>query len=386
MSLSDYTKNSTPVPAPKGWEPHVEITGNSGTAVLRMPSATAREEELLTESGFDTSEYRIKGDIGYRKWMRYDQEWLHYYKFDVERITEETPEERAADLNELIKKFAARPLKKQKVLSGDDVFLINLSDWQMGKNSEHTAEGVRHAFTSARERLVELRRQGRALPTIALVGGGDLVEGCDGHYAMQTFTVDLDRRGQVKVVRRLIAEAIRYFAPVCYRLIVSGVGGNHGQNRKDGKAYTSFADNDDVAVLEMLQEVFEDRPGFEHVEFFIPDDELSICLDLGGVNVGFTHGHLASRGGSLPQAKQQEWWKGQFWSDTPVKDAQILITSHYHHLTISNYGQRTHIQNPAFDGGSKWWGDATGLNSPDGMLTLVIDRSHPLGWDDLKVL
>lgn len=64
---------------------------------------------------------------------------------------------------------------------------------------------------------------------------------------------------------------------------------------------------------------------------------MSICLDLGGVPVGFTHGHLAGKG-SLPQAKQKEWWKDQFWSTTPASRAQILVTSHFHHLTVSNWG------------------------------------------------
>ncbi len=206
------------------------------------------------------------------------------------------------------------------------------------------------------------------------------------HNSQQTFVVDLDRRGQCKVVRRLLCEAVRRFSPLCERLVVTGVGGNHGENRKDGKSYTTFADNDDVAVLESIQEIFDERPGFEHVEFMIPDDELSVCVDLGGVLVAVAHGHMASRGGTLAQAKQQEWWKNQFWSDTPAAKAQILLTHHYHHLTVSVWGQRTHMQSPAYDGGSKWWGDMTGQNSPDGMLTFVVDPEHPLGWDDLKVL
>lgn len=383
----DWDKSLAPLPKPpKGFEPFVERAGDTGRAAVQMDVEGAQERDLLEAAGFDANEFCINGAVSYRKWMRYDQEWLHYYRFDVIRRAHETRAEAKADIEELQRLFTRKPPKPVKVTSGDDVFVVVFSDWQIGKNSQHTINGVRRALLSAKQRLLDLRKQGRTLSTVVLASTGDIVENCDGHYSQQTHVVDLDMRGQMRVGRRLHAEAISLFAPLCERLVVTGVGGNHGEVRKEGKSFTTFADNYDLVILDNMHEVFTDRPGFEHVEFFIPDDQLSTCLDLGGVPVGFTHGHLASKGGTLPQAKQQEWWKNQFWSDTPASKAQILITSHFHHLTISNWGERTHIQTPAFDGGSPWFTQTSGMNSPDGLLTFIVDPFHPLGWDDLKVV
>jgi hypothetical protein len=387
-SLAEFAASTSPLPpSPKGWEPQVEIKGDSGHAVVQQPAPGAKETELLVEAGFDTSEYRIKGDVAYRKWMRYDREWLHYYKFDVERITEESPAERKADIDAIIKSMLRGTPKHAQLPASDDALVAVLSDWQIGKNSAHTVEGVKRSIKALVAHLKTLRRNGRKLDTLALLCTGDLFEGCDGHYAMQTFTVDLDRRGQSRVVRRLFVWIVKELAPLVNNLIVTAVGGNHGENRKDGKAYTSFADNDDVAVIEVAAEIFAGRPGYEHVTFHVAEDQLSACIDIKGVPVGLTHGHLAGRGGTLPQNKQKQWWGDQWWDEnSPAPRAKILVTSHYHHLTVSNWGTRTHIQSPAYDGGSKWFGDVSGMNSPDGLLTFVVDPQHPLGWDELRVL
>jgi predicted phosphodiesterase len=118
----------------------------------------------------------------------------------------------------------------------------------------------------------------------------------------------------------------------------------------------------------------------------IPQDELSLCVELGGVKVGLTHGHLFSSGGRLVQAKALEWWRGQVFGLQPVAEAQVLVSSHFHHFSVINHGARTHIQTPAMDPGSKWVANAWGTDSPAGVLTLRYDAEHPLGWADLHVL
>lgn len=388
--LHEFAAVRTPLPdVPREWQPYVEVKGDSGSAVVKYPVAGAKESDLLTEAGFDPADYRIKGDINYRKWMRYDQEWLHYYKFDIERRREETPAEVKADIVAIQKSFLRKPLARKKIEYGDDALVDCWSDWQLGKNTVHTVTGVRNHYDDFIEHAKNLRRNGRKLDTALIPATGDILEGCVGHYEMQTFGVDLDRRGQTKVARRLITEGIKKYAPWFERIIIVAVGGNHGENREGnrGKAFTTFADNDDVAVFEQAQEVFEGREAYSHVEFYIADDQLSATVDVKGVPIGVTHGHLASKGGTLSQAKQKQWWQDQWWDEnSPAPRAKILITSHYHHLTVSNYGTRTHFQTPAYDGGSKWYSDMSGMNSPDGVLTFVVDPANPLGWNDLRVL
>lgn len=385
--MTDLSANRAPLPErPKDFDVVVEVANEKGTAKNVPAAENADDATLLREASLDPQRWAITpGTRRHKRWQRYDGEWLSWWGFSFEERTAETPEERAADIEALLSLFK-RPAKRKPVdKSASDTYLICPMDWQIGKSTDYTVEGVRDSFLKAEEHIKALRRAGAKMPTGAMVALGDLHEGCDGHYAQQTFLVDLDRRGQNKVVRRLLREGIERLSPYFDEFIVSGVAGNHGENRKDGKSFTTFADNDDVAVLEVLQEVFAGRSEYDNVKFYIPDDELSICLDL-DVPVGFTHGNLLTRGGKLASNKALDWWQGQIMGLGSVAPARILITGHYHHLMVSSFGPRTHIQGPAFDGGSKWWGDLTGMNSPEGTLVLRIDPENAMGWDDLKIL
>lgn len=387
--MTDLAKNRAPLPErPKGFDIVVEIEQDKGKAVNVPAAESADDKALLEGAGLDPKKWAIApGTRRHKRWQRYDGEWLSWWGFSFVEKSDESAEERRADIEDLKRLFAKRqPKALPPRPGGDDTFLIAPGDWQIGKNTAYTVEGVRDTFAKAEEHVRRLRKAGYKMPRGAMALLGDLHEGCDGHYAMQTFEVDLDRRGQNKVVRRLVREGIEILSPYFEEFIVTGVAGNHGENRKDGKAFTTFADNDDVAILEVLEEVFAGRSDFSNVRFAIPDDELSTCLDFGGVPVGFTHGNLLTRGGTLPQNKALNWWQGQVFGLGAVAPAKILLTGHYHHLTVSSFGPRTHIQIPAFDGGSKWWGDLTGSNSPDGTWVMRVDPNHRFGWDDGKVL
>jgi predicted phosphodiesterase len=222
------------------------------------------------------------------------------------------------------------------------------------------------------------------MPHGALAGLGDLFEGCAGFYPNQPFLIDRNRRDQGKITRELITHAIDELSPLFDVFTAATVGGNHGENRQDGKKVTDDADNDDVAAFEAVKEAF-DRAGHTEIDWVIPDDELSIALELGGVKLGLTHGHLFRRGSTV-QAKAHEWWKGQAFGLQPVHDAQLLVSGHFHHFSAVTYGARTALQTPAMDPGSKWYRDSSGEDSPAGVLTMRIDETSTLGYDDLRIL
>jgi hypothetical protein len=389
-TLDDYAAIRSPLPdTPESRLAEVVVGEKDGSVkkVVLPLEVQADDRALLRGASLDPDAWVITpGTRRHKRWQRYDGEWLNWWSFDFQERTLETPEERAADLEALKRMFKKAAPKPPKIAVGDDAFVFVVADWQVGKNSEHTINLIRAAIQQAKIRIKFMRALGYAMPTLFIPCLGDLGENCDGHYAQQTFIVDLDRRGQNKVVRRLLREIIAELAPLFTEVIVAGVGGNHGENRKDGKSFTTFADNDDVAVLEILQELFEVQPGFEHVRFIIPNDELAICVEVAGVNVGMTHGHLLSRGGKLAANKAQEWWTGQIWGLQACASAKILLSGHYHHVSAVTFGPRTHIQSPAVDGGSKWWTDLTGQDSPDGILCFRLSGDLPLGWDNLQVL
>lgn len=383
---------NAPMPPPKGWEPYSEYTGAIGNAIVRLPRPDATRTDLLVEAGFNPDEWAVVGNVNVRKWMRYDQEWLYYFKFDVQAGVE-TEEHFETDVDELVDWLHTRKrsLPSDRGQGGGDAFAFVASDWQIGKRegsigTEQTVQRVADAIDQAVIRVKQLRKIGRRMETGAFLGTGDLVEGTCGFYPNQPFLIDTNRRNQNRLTRQLITYGIDELAPLFERFVAVSVAGNHGENREDGRKVTDDGDNEDVAVFEGVREAIDrsGRPG--NVEWIIPDDELSLLVELGGVPVGLTHGHLFSRGGSLSQAKALEWWKGQIFGLRAVAKAKVLISSHFHHYSVLDHGGRVHIQTPAADPGSKWFRDVTGLDAPAGVLTLRFDSTHPLGFDDASIL
>lgn len=373
---------------PKGYEPGVEDFGD-GTAVgvVALENADAHERDLIAGWQLDPDEWRIVGKVNCRRWQTYDERWLYYYKADL--VRNDHPE--LIDYSDLIDEIKRFKGDKRPGISGDSAFVVCIADPQMGKADGYGVEGTVErwlkAIADVEKRVNDLRNSGRTLGTLYVFGMGDLVEGCDGHYAQQTFTVELNRRDQVKIVRRLLVKAIQRWATLFDNVVVACVGGNHGENRKNGKSFTDFADNDDVAIFEQVAEIFAENPeSYGHVNFVIPNEELSLTLDVAGEIVTITHGHLA-RSGVNPQKKQQDWWMKQAHGMQPAGDSKILFTAHYHHFSVVQAGAKTHFQCPALEDRSDWWTNSTGQDSPAGVLTVVVGSNlGPSGWSDVQVV
>jgi hypothetical protein len=371
---------------PVGWQPYAEYTDQIGEAIVRLPAPNATEKDLLISAGFDPAAWKIAGPINTRRWMRTDQEWLYYYKFDV--VAGESEEVVEEHIDDLVKKIRKGGTTVKTQPTEDDAFVVFASDWQIGKaeggiGTSDTVERVMECFDKAAERVRELRKTGRTISHGALIGMGDIVEGCNGNYSNQLFIVDRNRRDQNKIARELISYGIDTLSPLFEEFTVGCVHGNHGEHRHDGKKITDDADNDDTACFETVKEAY-DRAG-QQFNWHIPDDEMSVALTLGGVKVGFTHGHIF-RKGSTPAQKALEWFKSADFGFQPVRGSQILFSAHFHHLLLTEVGHRTLIQCPAADPGSKWYRDSTGEDSPPGMLTVRLSKDELMGYSDLQVL
>jgi predicted phosphodiesterase len=176
---------------------------------------------------------------------------------------------------------------------------------------------------------------------------------------------------------------LRELSPLFTRTLVAAVGGNHGENRKGGKAYTSPGDNRDVSAFETVAEVVaEAGDRFGDIAFVLPNEDLTLTLDVAGTNVGLAHGHQATGGGS-PETKIMNWWKSQALGGQPIGDARVLFSGHYHHVRhLEDYG-RQWFQAPALEGGSRYWTETQGSRSRPGILTAVIDAD---GARDVAIL
>lgn len=371
---------------PAAWQPYSEQIDQIGSAIVHLPRPGATHRDLLIGAGFDPDAWQIAGPVKTRKWQRYDQEWLYWYAFDV--VAGESSEHVQTHVDELVKVIRKRTPTTPRFTGASDAWVYVAADWQVGKaegdsGTEQTITRVLESLDMAKQQVKDLRRLGRRMPHGALVGLGDLVEGCAGFYPNQPFLIDRNRRDQGKITRELVTHAIDELSPLFDVFTAATVGGNHGENRQDGKKVTDDADNDDVAAFEAVREAY-DRAG-QYIDWVIPSDELSIALELGGVQLGLTHGHTFRRG-STPQQKAHEWWKGQVFGMQAVQHAQILLSGHFHHWSLVTLGSRTIMQAPANDPGSKWYRDSSGEESPAGVLTMRLDAGHVLGYDDLRIL
>ena len=362
---------------PTGWEPRVVERDTEAECVSQVYASEPDEVALLEGWLMDPDVWEIvEGSLLVNRWQMAG-EWQYQYKAKL--IRRRGPRVNIDELMVGIRRW--KPPKAASVRTGGTL-VVALSDWQMGKAEGGGAEaGVERILESCHAVV----RHARAVRPdgIVVVGLGDLVEGCDGHYSSQTFTVELDRRQQIRVVRRLLRDVIVDLSRVGAPMVVSAVAGNHGEHRRAGKAFTGPGDNDDVAVMEQVAEVLQANPeAFGHVSFHIPDDRLDILLEIEGKRVGFTHGHIAGAGTS-PQLKQRNYWRDHAFQQSALGDADYLVSGHYHHLSVIDYGPRVHFQSPSLDGGSRWWEDRGGGQSATGTLTFMITES---GWDQLRVL
>lgn len=380
---------------PKGWEPGVIWDGTNGTLTtsgLETEPDPAIWKNLIADWGLDPNVTEVvDGSVQVRAWDANvgggQIKRLFYYRASLRA---RRSAEARADVEALIAQIRRKRPVERATVADERAMFVALSDWQIGKGegggTEATVERILASFDALVARIRELGKAGRPISVIYLIGLGDMIEQCAGHYPGQTFSVDLDRREQLRVVRRLVIKLVDLLLPHVPNIVLGAVPGNHGENRQNGKPFTRTTDNDDLAVFEQVAEVFAGNPDrYGHVSVVLADGYV-LVLDMAGVNVAVTHMHQA-RQGATPAQKSQKWWAGQALGRQKAGDADILVTGHYHHLAIDEGQGRVWIQAPSMDGGSDWYTSSTGACSRAGLLTFGVGESYGDAlWGDLAVL
>ena len=378
--------SDVPAAGPRAGQPSVEWDGNRGHLttgpLTEQPKSWA---DLIADWGLDPDEVQVvEGSVQIRAWDANvgggEIKRLRYYKASLERRAPQVDAEDLAELKRALMKRKPVGVKSGTTTSGTRVVL--LADWQIGKADGDGVEGTVRRISAG---LEDAARQAKGSDRIVLAGMGDIIEQCTGHYPGQQFTVQLDRREQMRVARRLILRAVDLFAPLAPVDVVA-VPGNHGENRLNGKAFTRTSDNDDLAVFEQVADIVASSDRYPDVRFGFPpdDDPTTVTLDI-GPGIAFNHGHNLDRG-ATGQQKANTWWKGQMAGHRPAGSCDILVTGHYHHLVVYEGSGRTWFQCPAMDGGSEWWIDKTGDTAPPGMLSFTVgDDYGPRPWGDLSL-
>jgi hypothetical protein len=291
-----------------------------------------------------------------------------------------------SNIDDLVREVRAGRKPRPAAVGGEGTLVVSWNDWQLfkaaGDGIQGTVARIFASFDAVIERVEELRGLGRSYPRLLVVATGDIVEGC-AIYPHQSWELQGDGRDQRNAGRRLIVEGLKRLAPHFDEVQVLVVGGNHGENRIDGKRINRH-DNADCEVFEQAADVLGESDRYSHVRFLIPREELAATVAVEGWVVGITHGHIAGKGAGNPEAKLYGWFKGQAAGKRPIGDADILVTSHFHHPRLADWGGCVWFQAPAVDGGSPQHTDLTGMDSAPGLLTFGITRTER--WRDLQVI
>lgn len=369
---------------------------NLSTGVLDSP--LTNWDNILLSFGLDPTEFEVDEDkVRMSKWQSSkrlengdrDLIWLYSYRATFKRRSRpKLTDKDFIDLRNLIKQ---RPKKeKNKPKQNDASFVILWADWQLAKSASGglpaTIARIKKSFEKTHERINELKKAGRQIKEIVFVNMGDPIESCDGHYASQLFTVQATQRQQLLLALDLWTIGIDNLADLAPKTKFIGTLSNHGEwQRRNGKSITSDSDSADGFLADALHRVLDGKNLIN--DWHIPHDEMSMQVNLSGIECAFTHGHKI-------QGKELEWLRAQ--SIRLLRDngaePRIWFTAHKHHTSVIDYGAFTRFQCPSLDtdgstsGGSKWFTDASGIWSSPGTMTLLVGQHDKRGWSDLAIL
>jgi len=372
---------------PDGWTPSFEWDEGTGEGKLvtdpkPSDSAAVKDwDQFLLDNGLDPEVFYVEGDtMKYRTWTGIGGDKMVHYSCTIKKkIPGGIDSELRDSLVKKINKFSSKAPKKSK---GDGAFVTLFSDWQVGKNegggTDQLVQRVEVGVAETIQKFKQYQSNGMNLDEIVIASLGDIVEGCDGFYSQQTYSVEYDDRAQQKIATELMFQGIKEFSKLGVPVTVITVPGNHGENRKNGKSYTTFMDNKDLAVAYYVDFAMrQNTSSFSHVQHIYPehiDDDICLTYNLHNNVLGFVHGHqFRSGGGAYVPAKAQAWHKNQKYGDYDIGYANILNFGHFHHYTFMEDPQQI-IGAPALDGGSKWIEQTHGKLTKAGMLSYTVDK------------
>jgi len=288
------------------------------------------------------------------------------------------------DIERAIENYVFTPPSTDMSTYAREAFNLCLADFQVGKTDAQggTAElelRVMGSLYAARERVL------REKPAeINLFDLGDGIEGFS-NTGGQAQTNDLNLTTQIRVMRRLMTEAIKMFAPLTPNLNYIAVPSNHCQVRAPGSKDLASTPNDDfgIEVSHQLEDVFADREQYSHLSFHRPT-EYEEALTIGtidGTAIGAVHGHQ----GKSPETIAATWWTGQSHGRRSGLDrADILLYGHFHGLRVQHSGDsRWAIGAPTSDNGSSWYANMKGVTSKTGMLGFTSSNGM---WKGIEIL
>jgi hypothetical protein len=380
-------------------KPYIEVTQDTAeisTGVVDKPITDW--DSILLSFGLDPSIFEICDDkVRMSKWQSSkrlengDRDVIFLYSYKATFTRRKTPKVTDSDVNEIrksIRKFKPNMIKGS--LEAPSTFVVLWSDWQLGKSSTGvagTTQRILNSFDKTAKRIKELQKAGRNIEQIAFVNLGDPIECVSGHYASQTFSVELTMRQQLLLALDLYTVGINTLSPLVPKRKFISTLSNHGEWQRSGsKSITTDSDSADGFLSDALQRIMD---GYDLIDdWHIPHDEMTTQVNLSGVECAFTHGHKIT-------GKEFEWLRGQ--TLRLLKDngsePELWFQGHRHHFLATDFGPFTRFQAPSMDtdgahssNGSKWFTDMSGQwSSSPGSLSMLVGQHDKKKWSDLSL-
>ena len=308
---------------PKGWEPGLSLTGDSGTITTEPVKGEPDWVDLLSVWGLDPTVYEVVGDPQVRAWDSQTKEGierLFYYRANIRKRVHV-----GVDVDEL-----ARTLRKNRVkaapVHGSRAFVFPLGDTQIGEwtvqgGTEYTLQRFLDVCDAAVAQLKLWRKQGKVNGDVYLLWLGDCIQGFGSQGGRLAWRTDATLTEQFRIFRRLLAMQVEMFAPLAERLVVASVAGNHDEAVRQ-PVVTRGDDSWAVEALVTVKDAFDRVEGYEHVSFVTPaKDSTTVTLDVAGTVVGLAHGHQWRGDAHNAHA----WFAKQAHGRTQIGDAERRV-------------------------------------------------------------
>jgi predicted phosphodiesterase len=353
------------VKPPKGWEARVELNGDHGEVVSTPQKNDKLSDfsQILEEFNIDPEEFEIDGAAKMSKWQTPSGNWLTAYKFQIRKRSS------MQDISYLID--AVRDIKPHTpVGSGKYAFVFAAGDLQLGKSDADGTEGIVKRYRESLQNAVNKAHLLQdSIGPILISWVGDCIEGMVSQGGKNARRTELTTTQQARLLRLLMTETIKAFAPLTDDLRVVSVPGNHDEAQRE-PVTTDHSDSWAVDALVAVSEALKFNPeAFGHVTCeVVPFDEMTTTVNIAGTIITHAHGHQWARG------KHWEWWSGQHWGGHEPGTADILICGHLHSGVYEQQNFKHMIRTPAFEKESTYFRHKTGLvGNPSAVTFLTRD-------------
>ncbi|MFD7259293.1 hypothetical protein [Streptomyces sp. NPDC059874] len=361
----------------KDFTRQIEIKGDEADVTVRGETFADNEgaaADVLRGQGLDPSEWTVTG-LRSSEWTMANGDMGVSTRFTFARRANVAAGERPP-IDELLAAIDSTPVVPVKAgpQAEDDpaTYIVALGDMQFGKIDGDGVEGTLARTIDCLNKAADLLgvyRYRFDIQHVHIAWLGDHVEGFVSQGGANTWRTQLTLNEQIRLTRRVMLHALLLFAPLCSRLTMAAVPGNHGEAvRVSGKGVTRYDDSHDTESLIAVKDAADLNPErFGHVEFYVPDtDELTVVVECSGTVVAHAHGHQFRPG------KHFEWWKGQaFGRSSAMHQADVLLAGHLHHEFVEADGPRTFLQVPSMESESTWFRHSKGSEGAPGLIVAV---------------